>query len=92
MWPLYAAPHRKLSKLGAGWTFIMTEPSRMWHCLRNWGLKESIYIYLYIYINSILCRIFIGLLCQIKSCSKLATSSTLYHVIIIHSLVLMTRG
>lgn len=46
------------------------------------------YIYRHIYIVQNIYRPFVPL----NSCSGLAASSALYHVIIIHRLVLMTRG
>ena len=48
------------------------------------GKKESIY-------NSILCRIFIGLLCHWSHALRWPCPAR-YHVIITHRLVLMTRG
>lgn len=50
--------------------------------------KENKYIYRHIYIVQNIYRPFVPL----NSCSGLAASSALYHVIIIHRLVLMTRG
>lgn len=54
----------------------------------NRGKKKRLYIYRHIYIVQNIYRPFVPL----KSCSGLAASSALYHVIIIHRLVLMTRG
>lgn len=87
--PLYVALYWGRKELyGAAWKLMPHQDSGS-GCLstvRETEKKERIYIKFYIVQN--IYRPFVPL----KSCSALATTSALYHVIIIHRLVLMTRG
>lgn len=89
--PLYVALYwgkkrNFMETFGAAWKLMPHRDSESGCLSTVRETEKSIYKKFYIVQN--IYRPFVPL----KSCSALATTSALYHVIIIHRLVLMTRG